>query len=546
MAAEIRGPSRNPAPPAADGPAAAATVPAAPVSEQTLDAPSIDVRRGRPQERDRPARATAVELAYRYRWVLVGVGLLLLSLAIVLYARARPGYDPYGWLVWGKLTIHLKLDTNGAPSWKPLPFLFTVPYALVGHYALWLWMVTSVAISLSGLIFAWRIAFRLTYSRPERRYASYVAGLFAAAFVLGMQDPIAPASYVHYLLSAESDTMIVALCLAAIDFHLEEHHRWAFWMWFLAGLGRPEVWPFLGLAGLWLWWKDPAYRRWLYGALGLLLVFWFVIPGISSKSFFTAGNIAQNSPRAVHGNKVTGTIDRFHQLMANPVWIMAALTVAWAVWRRRIAILVLAAGALLWLVIEIAFALKGFPAVPRYLFEAGAVVAILAGVFVGRVVHELPGLISGWVGQIRIGGTGTTGRLATRLGAWGTLVAVVLIAGSMLGAAHRQIRLERQDLRHERARTTLIGRLSGVVSTLGVKNIFACGQPNIPIEYQSVFAWYAGVKTGVLYVSPGYLKAHPHPLVNMYPISGAGWKVFPSHVDPAHAGACRRMVLVRR
>jgi len=296
------------------------------------------------------------------------------------YARARPGYDPYGWLVWGKLAIHLKLDTNGAPSWKPLPFLFTVPYAVVGHYALWLWMVTSVAISLSGLIFAWRIAFRLTYSRPERRYASYVAGLFAAAFVLGMQDPIAPASYVHYLLSAESDTMIVALCLAAIDFHLEEHHRWAFWMWFLAGLGRPEVWPFLGLAGLWLWWKDPSYRRWLYGALGLLIVFWFVIPGISSKSFFTAGNIAQNSPRAVHGNKVTGTIRRFHQLEANPVWIMAALTVAWAVWRRRIAILVLAAGALLWLVIEIAFALKGYPAVPRYMFEAGAVVGILAAV----------------------------------------------------------------------------------------------------------------------------------------------------------------------
>jgi len=122
----------------------------------------------------------------------------------------------------------------------------------------------------------------------------------------------------------------------------------------------------------------------------------------------------------------------------------------------------------------------------------------------------------------------------------------VVIAGSMFGAAHRQIRLERQDLRHERARTVLIGRLSGLVSILGAKNIFACGQPNIPIEYQSIFAWYAGVKTGVLYVSPGYLKAHPHPLVNIYPISGAGWKVFPSHVDPAHAAACKPMVLVYR
>ena len=53
----------------------------------------------------------------------------------MLYARTRPGYDPYGWLVWGQLTIHLELDTNGAPSWKPLPYLFTVPYALFGHYS---------------------------------------------------------------------------------------------------------------------------------------------------------------------------------------------------------------------------------------------------------------------------------------------------------------------------------------------------------------------------------------------------------------------------
>ncbi len=152
--------------------------------------------------------------------------------------------------------------------------------------------------------------------------------------------------------------------------------------------------------------------------------------------------------------------------------------------------------------------------------------------FVGRVVHELPALISRFVR--RIAGARTSVRLASQLGAWGTLLAVVVIAGSMLGAAHRQVRLERQDLRHERARTVLIGRLSGVVRTLGGwSKINACGQPNIPIEYQSVFAWYAGIKTGVLYVSPGYLKAHPHPLVNIYPIAGAGWKVFPSHVDPA-------------
>ena len=513
------------------------------MSEQTLDAPSIEVPDGPPSASQRDRGVDWKELAYRYRWVLTAAGLLLVSLGIMLYARVRPGYDPYGWLVWGKLTIHLKLDTNGAPSWKPLPYLFTVPYAVAGHYALWLWMVTSVAISLSGLIFAWRIAFRLTYSRPERRYASYVAGLFAAAFVLAMQDPVGNFNYTHYLLSAESDTMIVSLCLLAIDLHLGGHHKAAFWIWWLAALGRPEVWPFYGLAGVWLWWKVPSYRRWLYLSVVLLAFLWFGIPGLSSKSLLTAGNIAENSPRAIHGNKITGTIDRFHELLPNTVWIAAVLAVAWAAWRRRIAILVLAGGAILWVLIEIAFAIHGFPAVPRYMFEAGAVVGILAAIFIGRVVHELPALLAGLVRRAD-GAARVTPRFASLVGTWGTVLAVVIISGSLLGAAHRQYRLEHSDLRSQRARTVLIGRLSGVVKTLGAANMFACGQPNIPIGYQSVFAWYAGVKTGVLYVSRAYIAKHPHPLVNVYPIAGAGWKVFPSLVDPAHAAACKRMVLV--
>jgi hypothetical protein len=513
------------------------------VSEQTLDAPPLEVPPDRPRpERRAPSRAELASLAYRYRWVLTAAGLLILSLAIVLYARTRPGYDPYGWIVWGKLTIHLKLDTNGAPSWKPLPYLFTVPYALAGRYALWLWMVTSVAISLSGPIFAWRIAFRLTDSRPERRYAAYVAGLFAAAFVFAMQDPVGNYSYVHYILSAESDTMIVSLCLLAVDLHLNGHHKAAFWIWWLGSLGRPEVWPFYGLAGLWLWRYVPSYRRWLYASVVLLIFLWFGIPGITSKSLLTAGNVAENSPREIHGNKVVGVITRFHELLPNTIWILAALTVAWAAWRRHMRILVLAAGAALWVLIEIAFALHGFPAVPRYMFEAGAAVGVLAAIFIGRIVHELPAWLSRQtdrVGRARIGS-----RVAWHVGTWGTVLVLLVISGSLFGAAHRQERLERVDLRHERARTVLIGHLSGVVRILGVSNMFACGQPNIPIEYQSAFAWYAGINTGVLYVNPSYVRKHPHPLVNIYPIAGEGWQVFPSGVDPAHAAACSKMHLV--
>ncbi|MBV8429756.1 MAG: hypothetical protein JO244_01250 [Solirubrobacterales bacterium] len=515
------------------------------MSDQTLEAPppiglSAPGRRPQALPRDRSVSG----LLRAYPWVGWAAVLLVFSLLVVLWARARPGYDPYGWLVWGKLSIHGALDTNGAPSWKPLPFLFTVPFALFGRYQLWLWMVFSVAVSLAGPIFAWRIAFRLTAADPARRYAAYVAGLFAAAFVLGMEDPLLPANYVHYILSAESDTMIVALVLAAIDCHLAGRHRWAFWIWWLGSLGRPEVWPFWLLSGLWLWRTRPEYRRWLIASVALLLFFWFGIPGLTSKSVFTAGNIAQNSARECRTNKITCTITRFHEIHANPVWILAILSVILAAWRRNRKILALTVGALAWFVIEIALAVKGFPAVPRYMFEPGAVVAILAGIFVGQVILELPGLLARPLR--RLGPDRLSPGLTTRLTGWATGLVVLVVAGSMFGAAHHQYRLERTDLRGQRARTVLIGRLSGVVQRLGAGRILACGQPSIPIEYQSIFAWYANVKIGELYVSQTYLRRHPHPLVNIYPIAGPGWKVFPSHVNAASAARCSGLALIHR
>jgi hypothetical protein len=125
------------------------------------------------------------------------------------------------------------------------------------------------------------------------------------------------------------------------------------------------------------------------------------------------------------------------------------------------------------------------------------------------------------------------------LGAWGTALAVVLIAGSMFGAAHHQYRLERADLTHERARAKEIGRLSVVVQKLGASRILACGQPDIPIGYQSQFAWYADVKIGELYVSRTYERKHPHPLVHMYALSN-GWKVIPQVPKGASAATVAR------
>jgi hypothetical protein len=110
-------------------------------------------------EASRGGRAVAVIRSHPA--ISTGVGLVALSALLVRWANTRPGFDPYGWIVWGHQTLAGNLNTNAAPSWKPLPYLFTLPYALFGHYQLWLWMITAVAVSLSGVFFAGRSAYRI-------------------------------------------------------------------------------------------------------------------------------------------------------------------------------------------------------------------------------------------------------------------------------------------------------------------------------------------------------------------------------------------------
>lgn len=337
--------------------------------------------------------------------------------------------------------------------------------------------------------------------------------------------------------------MIVSLCLAAVDCHLSGRPRWAFWMWVLAALGRPEVWPFLGLYALWLWRAWPGYRWMIAAGLVLTALLWFGIPALTSKSALTAANIAERSPRALRSNKVYGEIDRFFDLHEMPVWIAALLAMLLAVYRRERFTVLLAAGALAWVVVEIAFVLHGWPGVNRYLFEPVAVAAVLAGTFAGRVILDLPPLIGSLARRLSPGTIGS--RLAGRLGAWSAVIVLVALAGSMLPAARSRYAIERRDLSHERGRATELGRLSAVVQRLGVSRIWSCGQPNIQIGNQSVLAWYMGVNVGQLYVSQRYQRLHPSPLVNIYPITN-GWKVFPSHLNASSPAYCGRLRLIYR
>ncbi|MFZ0042277.1 MAG: hypothetical protein WAK93_13285 [Solirubrobacteraceae bacterium] len=477
-------------------------------------------------------RETIASLAYRWRWVLGAVGMLILSALVVHWARTRPGYDPYGWLVWGHLAVHGKLDTNGAPSWKPLPFLFTLPYGLIGRHALTLWMITSFAISLSGVVFAYRVAFTLVDSPPERRYAAYAAGLVAGAALLGIDQ------YLHSIFSAESDTMIVALCLAAVDCILHRRYRWAFWMWWLAALGRPEAWAPLLIYTVWAWRAHPAMHRQMIAGLILIPVLWFGIPALTSKSPFSAASLAQNSPRELHGNKITGTLGRFFGLDAASIKIAALLAAVLAVLRRDRPVLILVGGVVLWVLIEIAEALHGWPAVPRYMYEAAGGVCVLAGVFVGRMILDAP-LALAWVAERVRWPSVRRWLVAPQTAGWVAGFVLVVFAVSLLPAARSRYTVERTDLRAQRARTHEIQLLDQAVAQVGGSRILACGQPNIGIGWQSILAWDLGSNTGVLYFSRKAETEHPFPIENMYPHS-YGWQFFPSNwTNPTQAARCR-------
>jgi hypothetical protein len=449
-------------------------------------------------------------LGWRYLGWAVGLAVIAFSAGLVIWARTRPGFDPYGWLVWGHQTIHGSLDTNAAPSWKPLPYVFTVVYSLAGQHELRLWMITSAAISLSGVVFAGRVAFKLTAAPPERRWAAWVAAVFAGLALLGIQN------YFHYILSSQSDPMIVALCLAAIDCHLDGRPRTAFVMGALAGLGRPEVWAFLGLYWLWAWRRRPDARPLLVGGLAVMALLWFGIPALTSRTPFVAAANAMDSGRRLTSNQVGGTIQRFLDLHQLPLELAALLGVALAAWRRGWAdrvTLVLAGGVVGWVIIEIAFALHGWPGLPRYMFEAAGVTIVLAGVCVGRLLADPPRLPS----------------LPARAPNWAAALLVAALVVSLVPPAISGARAEHSDLRTQRIRTQQIGRLSAVVSRLGgAARLRACGEPLTRLEYQTVLAYTLGVNVSTIGFKYGRAIARGNPIVMYTPVAG-GWHVQAMH-----------------
>jgi hypothetical protein len=316
--------------------------------------------------------------------------LLLGCLAVAglsLTMTSAPTYDPWAWIIWGREITQWDLVTTNGPSWKPLPVLFTTPFALAGDDgapALWLLIARA-----SGLL-AFAMAFRL-----GARLAGPWAGAIAALALILSDE------FIFNFVRGNSEGMLVALVLWAVERHLDGRFDHAFLLGFAASLLRPEVWPFWGLYGLWLLYRDRNARTaaLVFGTGAAAIVMWFLPEYLGSGDWLRAASRARDpnpDSAAFADSPFVEVFVRSAAILSVPVYVGAAIAV---IVRRDRVTWALAAMATILMVAVALMTEAGFAGNLRYVALPAAFLCVLAG--------------AGWVALIK---------------RWGAVAAVVVVA----------------------------------------------------------------------------------------------------------------------
>jgi hypothetical protein len=369
-------------------------------------------------------------------------------------------YDPWAWLVWGRDIAHLDLQLGPAPSWKPFPVLFTTVFSFAGDAGPALWAIVARAGALFALVMAARLAARLAPG-PLRMLASATA-------VVGL---LLVKDFVRRSALANAEPLMLAFALLAIERHLDGQRRQAFACAFAAALVRPEIWPYLGLYSVWLWFAERRARALIVAALALIPLLWL------GGAYWGSGNAFQSSdhvlmpgrpaPGALTQHHGSRAFTRFVEIMP-PALPLLALTGLALSWRRRVRertlIALAGAAAASWVVMLAIMVERGYTVIPRYLFLPAALVAILAGVGMVRIVEPL--------------------RARART------LAIVAVGVLALAASADHVDLVRNDPRY----LDLIGvrdrDLGAAVDRIGgAEAVLACGAPVTEWWEVPVLAW---------------------------------------------------------
>ena len=279
-------------------------------------------------------------------------------------------FDPQAWVVWGRDAGRLALDTRGGPSWKPLPVVVTTPLSVTGGAAPALWLIVARSGGLLAIAGAYALAARLA----GRAAGAVAAALMALSTWWGFNTAL-----------GNSEGLLAAAALWAIVAHLEGHHRAALGLGTAAALLRPEVWPFLGLYGLWLWRDDQRARLPVAAAATVVLLLWAGPDLLGTEGLTGASRAARGEPSlgsaALEDVPGLAVLADFVSLLTIP----AALAALAAVVAGPRVVRVLAAGAVAWVAIVAVMAQAGYAGNPRYLVAAAAIGCVLAGVGAARI-----------------------------------------------------------------------------------------------------------------------------------------------------------------
>jgi hypothetical protein len=409
-------------------------------------------------------------IAVRHRAALIVLALT----ALTFLAPHAPTYDPWAWIIWGREIVHLDLSTVEGPSWKPLPVLLTAPFSLFGDLAPDLWLFVARAGAIAGVLCVFRLG---------RRLGGLPAGAAAAAAYA-----VAPWT-VRNAAMGNSEGLLVALALAAIDRHLDGRTRSSFVLALGAALLRPEVWPFVGLYGLWLLWRAPRVRGLVMAGFASLPVLWLAPEWWGSGDPLRAAHRAQN-PRsnspAFADDPVRAVLEQFDAMLTRPFWVgITALAVALIIFRpgrREVAIaggLALAAAA--WVAEVAVMTSDGFSGNIRYLIMPATVMWVLAGAGIG------------WLAR------GLLGERAVHGSVLAVVVAVIAAAAFAL-PARETLPVDRDALRFQAVRSEALG--ATVARAGGAQRLLACGDPYTGPFQVPLVAWHLGVHASLVKLEP--------------------------------------------
>jgi hypothetical protein len=390
--------------------------------------------------------------------------------ALSLLLPSEPSYDPFAWLVWGREIAHGGLDTTGGSSWKPLPVVFTTLFAPLSKVddaiPVALWMVVARTGALLALVLAFRLASRLAGGGV----GGAIGGVVAAAALFFLPD------WLQFAAHGSEAPWAVALMLWAIERHLDGRRDHAFVLGVLACMLRPELVPFLGVYTLWLWWAEPRLRLLVAACFFVSAAAWLLPEWIGAGNPLDGARQATGEPvwSLSHEERPwLAALELAHDHAGLLVELLALAAVGWALARRRLAPLLLAAvvaaGAALFALMTQA----GFSGNPRYVLPALALACVLAGVGTARI-------------------------LALRPAALAATAAIALVLVAVPYAGERADRMER-ELHQVGVRMDLHRDLGEAVDRLGGPlAVGALGTATANRAYHSHLAWELGVPISVV------------------------------------------------